>query len=84
MYAVTKASDSSLPLGGQQRRVDVHVDSQDAIHVGSGQGTRSRKWRQVVKRIFVFVARWNLALNRSYVPSGSVYVISFVLGVRAV
>lgn len=76
MYAVARASDSSLPLGGQHRRVDVRVDSQDAIHVGFGQGTRLREWRQVVKRIFVFVARRNLALTRSYVPSGSVYVIS--------
>lgn len=84
MCAVAKASDSSLPVGGQHRRVDVHVDSQDAIHVGFGQGTRLREWRQVVKRISVFVARRNLALTRSYVPSGSVYVIFLVLGVRAV
>lgn len=49
MCAFAKASDSSLAVGGQHRRVDVHVDSQDAIHVGFGKGTRLREWRPVVK-----------------------------------
>lgn len=65
MYAVAIAFES-LALEGQHCRVDVHVDSQITIHAWNGQGTRSREFTPVTKRILDFVSRRNLALTMSY------------------
>jgi len=53
MHAVAIAFES-LALEGQHCRVDVHVDSQVTIHAWNGQGTCSREFTLVAKRILDF------------------------------